>query len=825
MTKAQTAATALAAAMIAMAVQGQADDTTAPVTTMEAAPEPAPVGEGGDPASESSEAPAVAGPEAAAELSTIPVQTPANTEPDGPASDASRSRMVEEIVVTAQKREENIQDVPVAVSAFSEEKLEAAGVSSTKDLQLVTPGLTISGSAGYNLIYLRGIGTSAFIPSFDPSVATYVDGVYIPSQQATLTDLGGVERVEILKGPQGTLFGRNSTGGAINVITKSPGSSLELSVDVEGASFDSENLDSRKAKVYVAFPLTDTLSLSVAGIYAKDDSFYKLTPDTESLTTPADYSLKPEITRGGRIKLRWQPTENLDFVLAGYRILQSGSLAFVEPVVDPSPLLGSIPLLAIHAPDDYETHSNTPPVSHSETTTVYASARWTLPWFDIKLLGSDQDQDSYDLSYDFDGGQPDIVAFTAPHSPSRLKTAELQFVSNDEGWTPDWLKWVGGLYYLNQKAGYDPFVAYVGATGLLPAGLNEALALVLPDFGFGPVGISSNGVLETNSYSGFLQSSVDLTDWFAVTLGGRYQEEDRFLIKQFVQATVLGSEPADVFQFNRPKRKQDNIAYRASLDFKPIDDLLVYLSHARSYKSGSYNIVTLYAPPDYVDPERATTDELGVKMTFIDGLTLNAALFNTKIKNLQETVLALQEGGAISAENAGSARSRGVEFDALWVPFLSWNDGFVVSASATYLDAIYTDYQNATGFNENTGLLFRNGDFSGNKIARTPEYSGTVSLSQTFDTHYGPVELAGDYYYNDGFNFSPQNAPSTEQDAYSLVNARLSYLYQPWKLRITAFGRNILDERYNATSLVIDFGTFQTLAPPRTYGLALGYEF
>lgn len=819
-TKTQATALVLAAWVLSSPVHAQdaAVETNDPVasSTEEAASPPS-----------SADATASADSDTPPVLDTIPVDVTAKVSAETPNEPVSRNRMVEEIVVTAQKREENVQDVPVSVAAFSAEKLEAAGVSSTKDLAIVTPGLTISGSAGYSLIYLRGIGTSAFVPSFDPSVATYVDGIYIPSQQATLTDLGGVERVEVLKGPQGTLFGRNSTGGAINVITKSPGDSPELSINLEGSSFDSGNLDTRKAKVYGSYPLTDTLAFSVAGIYAKEDSYYKVTPDTQSATTPPDYSLKPELTRGGRVKIRWQPTDNLDFVLGGYHIKQSGSLAFVEPVVNPSPLLGSIPGQEIRAPRDYETHSNTPPVSNSKTTTLYATGRWTLPWFDIKVLGADQDQNSFDLSYDFDGGQPDIVAFTAPSSPSRLKTAELQFTSNDEGWTPDWLKWVGGIYTLNQKAGYDPFIAYVGDTGLIPPAALDAITAVVPGLGagFGPIGLISYGILETNAESAFAQGTISFTDWAAFTLGARYQREDRFLIKQFVQATFAGSEPMTVFQFDEPKRKQDNVAQRYSIDLRPWDDVLVYLSWARSYKSGSYNIVTLYETPDYVDPERATSYELGIKTSFVEGLTFNAAIFNTDIDDLQETVLALQEGGAISAENAGSARSRGAEFDTQWVPFTEWNPNFVVTASATYLDAVYTDYRNATGFDESTGLLTRDGDFTGNKIARTPEFSGSLTLSQTIDTRRGPVEIGGDYYYNDGFNFSAQNLESTEQKAYSLVNARLSYLYEPWNFRITAFGRNVLDERYNATSLVIDFGTFKTLAPPRTYGLALGYEF
>jgi iron complex outermembrane recepter protein len=803
------------------------DAETAPTPALDAevAPTPAIGAEAVAEAAAPAEAQTPAADAVSEPYDTIPVEVAESSEAPAVEEKTSGNRFVEEIVVTAQKREENVQDVPISVAAFSEELLEASGVDSTNDLARVTPGLTISGSAGFSLIYLRGIGTSAFIPSFDPSVATYVDGIYIPSQQGTLTDLGGVERVEVLKGPQGTLFGRNSTGGAINVVTKTPGASPELSIDVTRSSFDT-----KKAKFYASYPLTDTLSIAAAGIYSSEGSYYDVVADPNSVSAPPTYDeLRPELTRGGRIKVRWQPTDDLDLTLAAFRILQSGSLAFTEPNVRPSPILGA----TTSPTPPYKISNNIEPRSNSVTTTIYGIGTYSTDWFDTKLLIADQDQVAYQNIYDFDGGQDNIAIFNGPNEPSRLKTAELQFLSNDRGWTPDWLKWIGGLYYLNQEAGFDPFFATVGDVGLIPGlDLLPILDLIGIDPGNGPVNLGAFGVLETNSYSGFAQGTVSFTDWLALTLGARYQEEDRFLVKQTAFAEVLGTGQVETFSYNEPKIKQDNVSYRATLELRPLDDALVYATLARGFKSGSYNIVTLYTVPEYVQPEEVTSYEVGVKSNLVAGLTLNAAAFYNDIKDLQETKLSLLSGGAISAENAGGARTKGVEFDAVWLPFTEWNPGLVVTAGATYIDAIYTEYEGASGFDEEDGLPFGSGsftepegrDFSGNRIARTPRFTGNLGLSQTIDTRYGPLEIAGDYYYNHGFNFAPQNAPATEQPEYGLVNGRVSYLFDRWGLRLTAFGRNLTDEEYADTSLTVDFGTFQRLARPRTYGLTIGYD-
>lgn len=749
----------------------------------------------------------------------------------------STNRFLEEVVVTAQKRSENAQDVPIAISAFSEEKLDAFGIQSTADLPSITPGLTITGSAGFNLIYLRGIGTSAFIPSFDPSVATYVDGIYVPSQQATLTDLGGVERVEVLKGPQGTLFGRNSTGGAISVVTKSPRVDPELSISLERGNFDS-----KKGKFYVSYPVLDSLSVSLAGIYSTMDSYYDVVKDPQSLTGQPDYDkLDAEVTRGGRMSMKWFPTDNFDASLTGYYIEQRGSIAFVEPNVKPAPVTGVV----INPPGDYEWYGDQEPVSSSRTGAVYTNVNWRTKPFDIKVLGAYQKQNSFDNVYDFDGSSLNIAEFNGANQPSELITAEVQFISNDEGLTPSWLRWVGGLYYLQQEAGFDPFFATVGnitALNLAPAlaplvpilqPILDGAGLSLDDLLAGDiVSLGAQGVLETNSYSGFVQATADVTDWLSITAGARYQEEDRFLVKQNTLTYLpLVKDPLPTLQFNQPKVKQTNVSPKITFEFRPFDDVLLYTTWAKGFKSGSYNIVTLYTVPGYVEPEEVTSVEFGGKLSMFEGLTFNFAVFNNEIKELQETKLSLLSGGAISAENANAARTRGAEFDFTWVPFLDWNPGLVVAGGATYLEANYTDYKNASGFDEETGLPFGSGapqpgrDFSGNKIARTPDVSGNLTLSQTIDVPGGPLEVSGDVYYNSGFFFSQQNSAATEQESYTLFNARISYLYEDLGLRVALFGKNLTEEKYATTSLTVDFGTFERLAPPRTYGLRLSYDY
>ncbi len=770
-------------------------------------------------------------------LDTIPVDTAVSPDVSAEPVQGSRNVLVQEIVVTAQKREENAQDVPVSVAAFSAEQLSALGVQSTKDLSTVTPGLQFSEFAGFTLIYLRGVGTDSFLPYSDPSVASYVDGIYIPAQQGLLNSLGGVERVEVLKGPQGTLFGRNSTGGAINVITKSPSQDFEFASEGEVG-----NLGTRRAQVYANIPLLDSFALSVSGVTSKVDPYYTLvTDDLGPLDAPPDGPILPEKNHGARVKMRWTPTDALDFTVSAYHLFQTGSGSLVSALRDPSPLATAVGVMPETA--DYEVHKNEDSVLRVVTDTVSSQAKWSLPWFDLKAIGGYQDLRTKNARYDYDYSAKDLVTFFTRNAFNRVTTGEFQITSNDDSWNADRFKWIGGLYYLHSIGGYDPIGFGVNAVPPLP-GIGLIDPAIVGDItaaaqGFlggipgvdpvdGAINLNIYGVLETHAKSVFLQGTWDWTDWFATTLGGRYQKEDRFLIDQRVEAVSAdGSNEANVFTFNEPKVKQHNFTPKVSLDFRPMDDVLVYLSYTKGYKSGTYNGIAIYTTPSYVEPEEVDAYEVGIKSTFLDGnLRFNAAAFQTETKNLQVTFVSLTNGGAITFENAGEARTRGAEFDAILVPMPETNSGLVLTAGAAYLDSIFTSYENASGYDEDTGLFFnKTGDFTGNRIPRSPKLSGTVGANQLLETAWGPFEIGVDYYMNDGFYYTGQNTQVARQKAYALLNARASWTYEPWNVKLTVFGQNLDDETYSYGAFTADFGTGYTLAPPRTYGLRLNWSF
>lgn len=739
----------------------------------------------------------------------------------------SSSRLIEEVMVTAQKREEDQQDVAIAISAFSGDRLEAQGVETTIDLQLITPGLTMTTTAGFTLVYLRGIGSSAFISSFDPSVATYVDGIYVPMQQGAVTDLAGIERVEVLKGPQGTLFGRNSTGGAISITSKTPGDELEVSLSADLANYNSE-----KYKFYVAGPLTDTISGSVSGVRSEADSYYTL---VDNQGNERD-ELQGEYTEGARVRLRWSPLDWLEMNVAGYKVDFGSGLAMLEANNTPS-IVGTA--LGAQPADDYETNVSSPPRALSSVTTKYFDLFAEFPLFDVKMIYGDQNVQTDEIVWDFDGGNVDALSFSTFNLPNKLETLELQFLSNES--SPSWMTWVGGLYFLKQHSGYDPFIlTALGAGGERPGGallglvpqevVDIALATV-PLLGDVPLlagpGVKLNlyGMLKTTSNSIFAQGSFDITDGLTITAGGRYQEEERILTKQHVSLPNADGGETIIFPYDEPDVQEKSFAPKISLEYRMLDDLLFYATWTRGYKSGSYNVLSIYNPPQYVHPEIVTSKEFGGKTEFFDGgMRLNFAVFDQEVENLQELSISVLQGGVLSAENAASANSRGFEFDAVLVPF-SNNVGFAVTVSGTYLEPYYTEYPNATGFDDVTGLPFNDGDFTGNQITRVPKKTAAISMSQFIEFQNFELELGVDGYYNSGMYFHAQNPESSYQESYSLISARVGLHYVPLGLRVTAYGQNITDEAYISDSSTVDVGVKERLGPPLEYGIKFSFEY
>lgn len=741
-----------------------------------------------------------------------------------------KNRLIEEVIVTAQKREENLSDVPISITAYSQEILDAKGVLDAQDLPLITPGLTLSTSVNFLTVFIRGIGSDAFLTA-DPSIASYVDGIYFPFSNGAVQDFGAVERIEVLKGPQGTLFGRNAVGGAIHVITKSPNLN-ESEVSLQSIIDESAAMSSR---AHVSVPLIEeTLAASLSAIYSHGDNYID--------GTSGGKPLQKDETQGARLKLRWSPTDWLEANLAYLKIKQRGVGSSYMPNSQPSPL-GTV--IGIQPQDPYTGKANEELHFFHENETIYGQIDFYLDPFDVRVIAGKQDLLSYS-TLDFDGSAQPLVYFEIQPGGAKVDSVELQLLSNDSSWGSEWMKWIVGAYYFDSETGFPNGYGRLAGTDLddgtllgiqVPPsvlGLVENITGGLPL----PTGqVDFVGVVDTNSLAYFSQFTVSLTDWLDLTLGGRYQKDERYIIESSSGLRTSSGNNIPLLHFSglddpQWRDKRSSFKPKISLEARPSsgwigEEPLLYATWQQAIKGSAYNVVNLIDDPEYVEAEEMDAYEIGLKTSFFDqNLTLNMAVFLYQLENPQVQFVSLLEGGVISFENAGASEVKGFEIDGLAQLFPSSTENLIFTFSASFLDAEYTDYKNGTGFDPSTGLLrSKSFDFSGNKIVRSPDFSTNIGLSKAFNFDNGQLEIAGDYFYTTELHFLAQNSDFGLQEAYGVANLRTSYLYYPWNLRVSLFGKNILDEEYSTSLVLTDFGRNEARARKSQYGLRINWDF
>lgn len=775
------------------------------------------------------------------DVELIPVDEEDQGEPVEPSTQAAQGRAIEEIVVTAQKREQSLSDVPVSVQAFSGEQLADAGALNNLDLPKITPGLTVTQQVGYTTTYLRGVGSDAFLLA-DPSVVNYIDGIYFPFALTLVQDFGAVERVEVLKGPQGTLFGRNALGGAINVVTADPNTEkFGASLQTVYALHEGDE-ERSKTRAHANVPITDWLAFSVSGIYNSNkrhvNGRINARPDN-----PGGDRLPRDRDRAGRAKVRVAPADWLDINLGAYRLERDGISTLYSVNTEPSALGQAA---GIEAQDPYAGENNEDVFTDNISTTYYGDINLNTDWFDVKLIGSDQLIESFQ-NYDFDGSAQPLALFEVDPAFADVQTAELQLLSNESTWFSNSFEWILGAYYFRSTQGLLGFLQ--AATTNLNDGV--VLGTQLPEPLRGAVGnIVGNapvpsgvfdfvGLIDTESLAYFGQGTVDIFDWLSLTLGGRFQEEERTLNESSagLRNTDGSVTPIPGQSFsgeNDPQFRDTTTSFdpKVAVNFRPewswlgIDPLL-YVSWQTATKSSTFNVVNITDDPEFVEPEEIEAYELGYKTRFFGGLTqLNIALFDYTLENQQVQFVSLLEGGAVTFENAAEAAIQGAEFELVTRIFPSIFGDLTLNAGGAYLDSVYESFPNGSGFDEDTGLLTTNNDFSGNRVVRTPRFSGNAGLTQTFNNVLaGNFEVGVSYYYNSGFFYLAQNTPNVEEDAYDLLDARVSYTHGATGIRVSAFGSNLLGSEYNISRFPNDFGTNDAPAPKRTFGIRLNYDY
>lgn len=846
----------------------------------EPAPESTAVGEPAPATVEAAPAEAASTETAAAAPSDAPAAAPETAAPaddGGGAPQSSGSRVFEEIIVTAQKREENLADVPIAVQAFSAAALDARGINSTQDLMKATPSLDFGVQAGdFASVFLRGIGSEAWLTS-DPSVASYTDGVYYSFTPSLIQDLGGIERVEVLKGPQGTLFGRNAIAGAINVITKEPDfEDRSVTIDNFTGSYSGRHgqdsaVGITKTTIFANVPLTDTFAMNVSSFFEYDRQQWG-----KGSTIGGDFGSSPEPIPAkkiysARVKARWMPNDTFELRSTVWATKRDGT-ATLAANIRPTPF-GNL-VQGVTGTDEQHRIVNPglPIYGHLQSTVGILQPIIYGDWFDTKLITSVQvHSNPYNYDYDGAGGDPgdergDFASFLVKRHYAQIQEAELNLTSNDTSWGADWLTWSAGGFYFRNTQGFDPVEVTVGGLNAaelagvgLPTDLADALSQVtLPDGttlgtggGLTPAYALSNiGTLRTESWSGYFQTTAKLTDWFALTLGGRHQNERRGVLESKTDiryGTSAITPPVFDWKNIGARDSRDNpvtggtlpftrtisgFSPKVTLDFKPFlawgdEDTLLYATWQRATKAHSYNAFAFYYRPAYVPPETIKAYEVGLKGSLFDGaMRYSTAAFFYQLTNLQTQFISLLNGGALSLDVAGNAESKGIDFDITTFILPSTFDSLVMTLNGAYIDSTYTKYENGDGQDPTTGIFGDNvRNYTGNRTTRTPKYSGSVALTNTWQIPGGPLEASANAYYNSGFFYVASEDPRYEQEAYIIGGAKVSYLWEKNRFRTTLSVENIGDVFYTGGTLILDPGMLASLGLQRMVGLKFQYTF
>jgi len=760
-------------------------------------------------------------------LAAIAVPGYAQTTPGEPDTD-DNVQTSNIIVVTAQNRSENVQDVPIAIDVVGQDALEDAGITDFQDLTRVAPVLNITQDGNYTRVAVRGVGTNSNDEGQDQSIAVNIDGEYINRPNVLNLALFDIDRIEVLRGPQGTLYGRNATGGAINFITRKPGNEFGANINATYGSFDHVKVEGG-----VDIPLGAIGGLRLAGVYNKRDGYF-FHPNREAAGNDVVRSGTAD-NKGGRVTLSLEPSDRLSIDVAGEYVRNENIVAafasynFNAPGAGPGAdcsqngFVDAAPLI----PGGQCIPLDSQVLNTFEDRSSYNGPNTALPL-------NPNIQDSYSargrIEYDFGGA---TLTYLGGYRRTDQDTdlALPNYIYYEFGNVVDTqshelrlngqsgaLTWQGGLFFYNEtidalRGLYSPFI--------------------------GPNGSFLNTFsrdTDSDSYAGFGQVEYAFSDQLTVIGGLRYtidRREGRYgnYGFRFNTAPVAPTgAPASILDL---EQNNEQLTWLAGVNYTPNDDTLVYAKVGTGYKSGGFDSVGAY------DPETNTAYELGAKLNFgsYGENLINGNVFYYDYKDLQTPVL-LDPSVGQQVFNAGAATIWGVELETAIE--LSPNDFF--TASFNYLNAQYDELLASYAIFDtvnpgNNGLAdldpgpaLVQPDLSGNKLPQSPAFTITMGYDHIFDlgnagtlTASAFTRFKGEYFLN-SFNYR-----STRQEAFSQTD--LSVKYQPLNeaFSIQAFVRNIEDEQPLAYANFISAGPddnfdFQ-FGAPRTYGVRIGIDF
>lgn len=699
--------------------------------------------------------------------------SPANQAPAGAADTAAKGQL-EEIIVTAQRTNQRLQDVPIAVTAVTASSLQARGITSSENLTNAVPGLQINRYGSTVTPYLRGVGALAGSPNQENSVATYIDGIYIATPSGGLTAFNNVDRVEVLKGPQGTLFGRNATGGVIQIITKTPQHTPAMNFQFGYGNYDTVN-----SGVYLTGGLSGTIAADLAVQYRdQGDGFGRDLFNGKDAFYGREY--------GARSKILWEPSSATTVTFAAdYNNLVDHSANYVY---DPN---GVVPLNPGQIRDGrYNTSTDFPSKVQVKTWGGSLTIKQDVGFAELVSLSARRLMEGL-FRFDRDSTPLPILHFDTPLS-NKTWSQEVQLISKDNG--P--LNWTLGAFYYDMKGGYVP----ARLIGIALGGAPDSSLFI-------------KGVQRNKSVSVYAQATYEILPELKATGGIRYTSE-----KIRINYDVL---PGGVYLYStKNKTSFKKPTWRMALDYEFVNNIHTYVSYNRGIKSGGFEVLSPGipgAPSAPYNPEILDAYEFGFKSELFDRrLRLNLAAFYYDYQDIQ---VSSNPGTFILTTNAASAKVKGIDgdFEA------AITDEFRLSGGFAVLDGKFGNFPNPSVFDEfgNTVVL---PNAKGNRTGRTPKFTANLLATYTKETAIGKFGLTGSFAHNSGYYFDPDNriaAPS-----YDLFGASVSWTDPSDRYTIRLWGENLTDEHYlSQFSEGQGLGDTYTYAAPRTYGVTFSGRF
>lgn len=750
--------------------------------------------------------------------------------------------MLEEIVVTAEKREQALNDVPVAVSAYTSRQRDIVGMTGVQDFVNFTPGMNYSGT---DRVSLRGAGRNTFYVGNDPGVATYTDGFYSASSSELFKSPLFIERTEILRGPQGTLYGRNAIGGAMNQVSRRP--SHEFGGEIRALV---GNYERTKIEGVVSLPLAENLRLKIGGSQdwqregfienvggANDGAAFK--------RTYFETQLEAELGDNLDVYVRYNRTNWDDSMGVGDRLANQVTPYDTTRMFQP---LGGLVTNAQYGMTTANPGVNDPYVQNTNRDgygalrghhLVLTNVTYDLGWADLKWIGGFS-QYNYQTGGDYDATNRTAPIFlpVAPNTPifadyttdfdehKKYWANEINLTSKLDG--P--LNWILGIYQYHedyrqriqlaapQQAQLAAPCYYIGApTYCAPAPAN-------PERNFA----DQNATLESKAFAVFGQATYEFNDQFALTGGLRWTRDEKTgtesqRLVMFSPAGRFGAALGSVYAFDvstdldpstpgvQNSRTLSNdwtaVTGVINLDWTPDVDTLAYAKYARGYKSGGYLLGTL-APQPEADKEEVDAFELGLKKTFMRRLQINAAAFFNDYKGLQLNLQQLNAAGTAASNNFVNvdAEAYGLELEAMW----QVSPALQLSASYGYLhteitegccfydpadpSALLPGAKPAGGTAETNGVLLVFQDLKGSRLYQSPENKFAFNANYTFDFAAGSLILSGTYTWTDSTIYQPFDNPAFEAEAYGTADFRALWNDGEDRYSVIAYVKNAFDE-------------------------------